>query len=383
MAKKRASSSAKHSLWTEHTTIVQEQVVQNSPPAPAAATTIALPANLVIKLLNVSEALAPNHGGRAGPQVTSQAQAQVQLNVASNQTPQLAPQQVVQSTGQSNEFKNFMDVKPPEFDASPGSIEPQKFIDHCEKILTTLGLKETRGVKYSTFLFSGFVESWWISIQRGRQAGLPPITWSKFLQGTITVTEYEAKFTDLSRYVPFLVEDPREKVRRFVDGPEHCYRGLVPRNTGGFSGASSGCKSGFYRRKSRPTQLESVVQSSWSGYSNRASKCDAEEGQDVEASNTVVTGIITIGAHGAYALTDLYSTYSYVSPSFAIFLELGVESINVPYVVETLVGESILVDRVYRDCVISVQSRETAVDLCVLPMSAFDVIMGIDWLESC
>ncbi|XP_060177824.1 uncharacterized protein LOC132607759 [Lycium barbarum] len=140
-----------------------------------------------------------------GPQATSQAQAQVQLNVAANQTPQLAPQ--------------------------------QKFIDRCEEILTTLGLKETRGVEFPTFLFSGSAESWWISIQRGRQAGLPPITWSEFLalfkdrfiplskqddmrrqfnnlrQGIMTVTEYEAKFTDLSRYVPYLVEDPREKVR--------------------------------------------------------------------------------------------------------------------------------------------------------------------------
>ncbi|XP_059277950.1 uncharacterized protein LOC132032211 [Lycium ferocissimum] len=43
------------------------------------------------------------------------------------------------------------------------------------------------------------------------------------------ITEYEAKFIDLSRYVPSLVEDPRE-VRRFVDGLEHRYRGLVVRD---------------------------------------------------------------------------------------------------------------------------------------------------------
>ncbi|XP_059292592.1 cold shock protein 1-like isoform X2 [Lycium ferocissimum] len=41
-----------------------------------------------------------------------------------------------------------------------------------------------------------------------------------------------------------------------------------PRNTGGFSGAPSGGKSGFYRGQSRSTQSESVVQSS-SGYSAR------------------------------------------------------------------------------------------------------------------
>ncbi|XP_059302013.1 uncharacterized protein LOC132053936 [Lycium ferocissimum] len=50
---------------------VQEQVVQNTPPAPAAAPTIAMPADVVTRLLNVLEALAPNHGGIPSPQATS------------------------------------------------------------------------------------------------------------------------------------------------------------------------------------------------------------------------------------------------------------------------------------------------------------------------
>ena len=67
--------------------------------------------------------------------------------------------------GQPKDLKNFMDLKPPEFDATP---YPQKFIDRCEKILTTLGLKETRGVEFTTFLFSGSPEAWWTSVLRGR-----------------------------------------------------------------------------------------------------------------------------------------------------------------------------------------------------------------------
>lgn len=43
--------------------------------------------------------------------------------------------------------------------------------------------------------------------------------------------------------------------------------------------------------------------------------------QDVEGSNVVVTNIITVNSHKAYALIDPGSTYSYVSSSFAIFLE--------------------------------------------------------------
>ncbi|KAJ8552820.1 hypothetical protein K7X08_020213 [Anisodus acutangulus] len=125
--------------------------------------------DVVTRLLNVLEALVPNQGGLPAAQATSKAQAQDQLNVAASQTPELAPQQVVQPTttiGQSKEFMNFMDLKPPEFDASSTSIEPQKFIDRCENILTTLRLKKICGVEFATFLFTGSVESWWILIQR-------------------------------------------------------------------------------------------------------------------------------------------------------------------------------------------------------------------------
>ncbi|XP_070040833.1 uncharacterized protein [Nicotiana tomentosiformis] len=49
--------------------------------------------------------------------------------------------------------------------------------------------------------------------------------------------------------------------------------------------------------------------------------------------------------------------------------------------VSTHVGNSIVVDRVYRSCVISIGSFETRVDLLLLDMMDFDVILGIDWLS--
>ncbi|MCD9640646.1 hypothetical protein HAX54_026054, partial [Datura stramonium] len=54
-----------------------EQVVQDaSSTVPAAVPTVALPIDVVMRLLNVSEALVPNHGGLPVPQTTSQAQIQ-------------------------------------------------------------------------------------------------------------------------------------------------------------------------------------------------------------------------------------------------------------------------------------------------------------------
>ncbi|XP_049363320.1 uncharacterized protein LOC125828059 [Solanum verrucosum] len=54
-----------------------------------------------------------------------------------------------------------------------------------------------------------------------------------------------------------------------------------------------------------------------------------------------------------------------------------------PFSVSTPVGDSVLADRVYRKCPISLSHRVTLVDLIELHMLDFDVILGMDWLHSC
>ncbi|MCD7462357.1 hypothetical protein HAX54_048347, partial [Datura stramonium] len=69
------------------------EVVQDAPSTvPTVVSTVALPTDLVIRLLNVLETLVPNHGRLPVPQTNSQEQTQVQLNVAATQTLQLTPQ---------------------------------------------------------------------------------------------------------------------------------------------------------------------------------------------------------------------------------------------------------------------------------------------------
>ena len=53
------------------------------------------------------------------------------------------------------------------------------------------------------------------------------------------------------------------------------------------------------------------------------------------------------------------------------------------FCVSTPVGESILVERVYRDCPVSVNHKDTMADLVELEMVDFDVILGMDWLHAC
>ena len=44
-------------------------------------------------------------------------------------------------------------------------------------------------------------------------------------------------------------------------------------------------------------------------------------------------------------------------------------------------GHSVRVNRVYKNCPLTVHDREFSVDLIVLPFYEFDLILGMDWLS--
>lgn len=80
-------------------------------------------------------------------------------------------------------------------------------------------------------------------------------------------------------------------------------------------------------------------------------------------------------------LFDPGSTYSYVSYYFAPYLVMPSDSLSIPVYVSTSVGDSIVVDRVHRSCIVVFGGLETCVDLLLLDMVDFDVILGMDWLS--
>ena len=59
------------------------------------------------------------------------------------------------------------------------------------------------------------------------------------------------------------------------------------------------------------------------------------------------------------------------------------EKLCEPFCVSTRVGESILAEKVYRDCPISINNKSNINDLIELDMVDFDVIIGMDRLHAC
>ncbi|XP_070005982.1 uncharacterized protein [Nicotiana sylvestris] len=92
-------------------------------------------------------------------------------------------------------------------------------------------------------------------------------------------------------------------------------------------------------------------------------------------------GIVPVCHRDASVLFDLGSTYSYVSSYFALYLGISRDSLSSPIYVSTTIGDSLVVDRIYRSCFIALSGFENRTDLLLLSMIDFDVILGMDWLS--
>ena len=103
---------------------------------------------------------------------------------------------------------------------------------------------------------------------------------------------------------------------------------------------------------------------------------------DVQASTSVVSGILTIDSYPAHVLIDSGSTHSFVTPYFATKLSTPPQPLNFTLHVSTPSGDSMIGSHIFRDCEIQVHDVLLHVNLIPLDIQHFDVILGMDWLAS-
>ncbi|XP_070045964.1 uncharacterized protein [Nicotiana tomentosiformis] len=120
--------------------------------------------------------------------------------------------------------------------------DPQDFIDPCRDKLHNMRILESHRVDFTTFEVEGRAHMWWQSHLLGRPTGSPPMTWDQFTclfldryippsqreelwfqfeqlqQGQMSVTDYEARFSELSRHALMIVPTDAERVGRFIAG---------------------------------------------------------------------------------------------------------------------------------------------------------------------
>ena len=95
----------------------------------------------------------------------------------------------------------------------------------------------------------------------------------------------------------------------------------------------------------------------------------------------VIAGIFSLYDIEIHVVIDPGSTHLYVCIEHLFDKIPVVEQLAYDMHVTSLLGHSISVNSVYRNCPIVIQAREFLTDLITLPFQEFDLILGMDWLS--
>nr|XP_017222974.1 PREDICTED: uncharacterized protein LOC108199589 [Daucus carota subsp. sativus]XP_017246911.1 PREDICTED: uncharacterized protein LOC108218472 isoform X1 [Daucus carota subsp. sativus]XP_017246912.1 PREDICTED: uncharacterized protein LOC108218472 isoform X1 [Daucus carota subsp. sativus]XP_017246913.1 PREDICTED: uncharacterized protein LOC108218472 isoform X1 [Daucus carota subsp. sativus] len=146
-------------------------------------------------------------------------------------------------------FKAFQSLHPPEFRGTTDPIKAKTWIKEMEKAFALTEVGENKKTEYASFYLKDEANFWWESTKTLEGNGI--ITWERFTelflekylpqylqdqlevkflelkQEGMTVAEYEAKFSELARFVPEYVNTEHKKAKRFQQGLKSWIRSRV------------------------------------------------------------------------------------------------------------------------------------------------------------
>ena len=94
-----------------------------------------------------------------------------------------------------------------------------------------------------------------------------------------------------------------------------------------------------------------------------------------------MTGNFSLYDIEMHALIDPGSTHSYICTEHVFDRMPSVDQLPYDMHVTSPLGNSVNVNKVYKNCLIVINDREFPVDLIALPFCEFDLILGMDWLS--
>ena len=103
--------------------------------------------------------------------------------------------------------------------------------------------------------------------------------------------------------------------------------------------------------------------------------------QEADASPDVITGMISVYDHYAYALVDPGSTHSFISVPLTKKRQIESQPIDGRMVVSVPNGDSMISEMIVPGSKLVIQSKDFPEDLIVLGIHDFNIVLGMDWLS--
>ena len=166
--------------------------------------------------------------------------------------PPLPPREVIKEPGRSIERVQKLGAKP--YDGSGDPEAAWLWLDRVNKVYGVMGFMDEQRVLFSSFLMEDKAKDWWDAVEKRYPNG---ISWDQFQQEftdrffpqsnkdskideffrleqkNMSVSDYEKRFSELVRLVPYIQADEAMKCKRFLAGLQHRIRvhlSTVPHN---------------------------------------------------------------------------------------------------------------------------------------------------------
>ncbi|KAH0710411.1 hypothetical protein KY284_011838 [Solanum tuberosum] len=348
-----------------------------------------------------------------------------------------------QEEADTSRIREFLRMNRPSFTGSSTAEDPKNFIEELKKVFDVMYVADNARVELAAYQMKNVSRTWFDQWRGGRAEDAPPASWACFeeaflgcffprelkeakvrefltlKQDSLSVHEYGLKFTQLSRYTPEMVADMRGMMSLFVaslgrlsskEGRAAMLIGdmdisrLMRAKTGNESGQqmSNANRSSFQQKQNGPAPSSASARAPKNKVQGGSkppacAKCGRNHSGVYREGTLVVSSVVELhleellpvlaeeqtASMQSLVAKNLGASLSFVTPYVAMNFDVIPEQLSEPFSVSTPVGESILTERVYRDCPISVNNKSTMADLIELDMVDFDVILGMDWLHAC
>ena len=103
--------------------------------------------------------------------------------------------------------------------------------------------------------------------------------------------------------------------------------------------------------------------------------------EEADASLDVITSMISVYDHDAYALVDPGATHSFISIPFTERHQIESQFIDGRMVVSVPNGDTMISERIVPGSKLVIQNKDFPAYLIVLGIHDFDIVLGMDWLS--
>ncbi|KAL8120052.1 hypothetical protein AgCh_017255 [Apium graveolens] len=315
----------------------------------------------------------------------------------------------MRGANQGISFKSFQAVKPTEFKGEVDHVAARIWLKEMEKAFALTKVSEDLKTDYASYFLRNDSNYWWESTRALEGEGR--VTWARFTelflekyfpdclqsqmemeffelkQGDRSVTEYEAKFTELARIAPeyaalviendqkLAVKEQGEKKRKFESGPAKSESGIASRKFQRWFGKNKNKK---FKRQNFPqakpeckSEIQGVTCFSCGKVGYIAKNCKSVNqgnfGRSVSQGPTTST---------ARARTFKRTQKSPVHDS-----DVVAEDLDEPLTIEVANKDKVPVKQFCPSCSLEISGYMFPVNLIPFELGDFDVILGMDWLS--